>query len=111
MNKKTQNPDQAKAKQSATQLLSDIQKKWASWMERKTSNFSHGTWYILLFILITVSIGFNSWLIYDSLMEREEQEIFLSNTKENENPTFDQTRLNDTLSNNRPADPLVIDQK
>ena len=106
MKKKTQRPDQGKADQSLIQHLRHVQGTWASWMERKTSTITPGTWYILLLLFVTVSIAFNSWLIYDSLMEREKEEIYLSTRKERAYPGIGETGRNDSLSTSPPTDSL-----
>ena len=106
MKKETQEPDRDKAIQTVIQFLLRIQASWASWMERKTKSFSPGTWYILLLLFVTVSIAFNSWLIYDSLMEREKEEIYLSTRKERAYPGIGETGRNDSLSTSPPTDSL-----
>lgn len=102
MKKKTQRPDQGKADQSLIQHLRYLQSAWASWMERKTSTITPGTWYILLLLFVMVSIAFNSWLIYDSLTDREGREIYLSTAGERDAPFSGDNGQNDTLSKNRP---------
>ncbi|SFB79541.1 hypothetical protein SAMN04487891_102377 [Flagellimonas taeanensis] len=111
MKKKTQRPDQGKANQSHIQLLRHVQGTWASWMERKTSTITPGTWYILLLLFVMVSIAFNSWLIYDSLTDREGREIYLSTVGKRDAPFSDDNGQNDTLSKKHPLEPLHTEQK
>lgn len=56
----------SKAKYSARTL----QKGWANWMSKRTSNFKRRHWLIVLLLFILAGGGYNCYLIADSLFSK-----------------------------------------
>jgi len=56
----------SKAKYSARTL----QKGWANWMSKRTSNFKRRHWLIALALFILVAGGYNCYLIIDSILSK-----------------------------------------
>jgi hypothetical protein len=80
-------------------------------MERKTGNISPGTWYILLLLFIVVSTGFNAWLIYNSLTDRDQQEISITTIKRRGYPTYGEKEKKDNLFKNSSMDSITLKQE
>lgn len=57
-----------------------IQSQWADWIDHKTESISPRTWALLLAGFVLVAIGYNTWLIWDSLT-RNDKQVIQTNTE------------------------------